>query len=358
MVKKYVEYLNEGKSEFPLIYSVITALAVFKPEYFSFLDSMKNRFFLTDNSFWQGLIIEIKKTPEIKIEKQHLINIKGISVESDWMKLKKCFEASLKIKEKFTDVSAIHILDDGGLIIDNLIIRNKNVDDKVSLTDIENFLGFTARRIYTHPNWDTLVVQWIELMKINLIDEYLKHYIDFLDITPINTWVKYKKTKIKGLGLKIESLPRLYYNSFYDLNIDLSKSTEAFKDFESFKSQFLTIKNDIINKAVLYPLIKEHNTRYETIREILVKHHAISDEAYFRFDSKMNIIEIPAKNDWMEQFNNDVKENFLVNKNKDFIVNLKADNNDIKILIALKYLAPSVLNIKCKIKDNGEDELQ
>src|SRR6266403_710883 len=309
MVKKYNEYLTEGKSEFPLIYSVITALAVFKPEYFDFLNSMKNRFFLTDNSFWQGLIIEIKKTPEIKIEKQHLINIKGINIESDWAKLKKCFEASLKIKEKFADISSIKILNNGGIIIDNNVIRNKNVDDKVSLTDIEKFLGFTARRIYTHDNWDVLITKWVELVKANLKDEFLKHYINFLDIIGEITWETYRNFKMKGLGIKIEALPKLYYSSFYDLNVDLSKTPDAFNDFSTFKSQYLNINN------------------------------------------------IPSKSEWIEKSSTNIKERFLVNENKDFIVELVVDGNDIKILIALKHLAPSLLNIKCKIKENKESEL-
>src|SRR6266403_487336 len=357
MVKKYNEYLTEGKSEFPLIYSVITALAVFKPEYFDFLNSMKNRFFLTDNSFWQGLIIEIKKTPEIKIEKQHLINIKGINIESDWAKLKKCFEASLKIKEKFADISSIKILNNGGIIIDNNVIRNKNVDDKVSLTDIEKFLGFTARRIYTHDNWDVLITKWVELVKANLKDEFLKHYINFLDIIGEITWETYRNFKMKELGIKIEALPKLYYSSFYDLNVDLSKTPDAFNDFSTFKSQYLNIKNDILNKDVLYPLVKEHDVRYDDVHNILLKYHAISDESYFRFDSKMNIINIPSKSEWIEKSSTNIKERFLVNENKDFIVELVVDGNDIKILIALKHLAPSLLNIKCKIKENKESEL-
>jgi hypothetical protein len=354
MVKKYADYLTEGKNDFPLIYSVITALAVFKPEYFDFLNSMKNRFFLTDNSFWQGLIIEIKKTPQIKLEKQHLINIKGINIESDWIKLKKCFEASLKIKEKFSDVSTIRIMNDGGLVCDNNIIRSKG-DTKISITEIEKFLGFTARSVYTHDNWDMLVIKWVELMKEHLKEDFLKHYIHFLDSIGDLSWESYRNFKLKGLGIKIEELPKLYYNSFYDLNIDMSKTKDVFKNFELFLSQYLDIKNDILNKGVLYPLVKENQHRYNEIHDILVKHHAIADESYFRFDSKMNIIEVPSRSEW--SVSNDIKERFLINQHKDFIIELTVDNNNIKFLIGLKHLAPSVLNIKCKIKESKESEL-
>lgn len=357
MVQKYGDFLNESKSNVSLTYSVITALAIFKPEFFEFLNSNKNRYFLTDNSFWQGLILEIKKTTQVRLDKQHLINIKGISVERDWNKLKKCVEAANKIKEKFEILNQIRILNDGGIVINNTLIQSKNNNHKITTADINDFLGFTERKIYTHPRWDMLIKKWVELVKSNLLDSYKTIYIEFLDNIGDIDWNNYVNFKLPGLGIKVLELPKLYYRSFYDLNVDLAKNPKCYIDYNKFIEEYLNLKNELLNKGILLPLIKEHTDRYSKIENLLSKHYGISEESYFRFDNKMNIIEIPSKDNFYSNLNKDVKEKFFTNNSKDFNINLKVDDNDILITINTKYLAPSFIQSKCKIKPFIQDEL-
>jgi hypothetical protein len=355
MVQKYGDFINEGVSSNQLTYSVITALAVFKPDFFTFLDTVKNRYFLTDNSFWQGLILEIKQTPEIKLEKQHLLDIKGISIENDWVKLKKCVSAAAEIKKAFSDITSIKVLSNTGLMINGTyLVRSKREDDKLNNNDIEKYLGFNGREIYGHNLWKYLITHWVELMKTYLKDEYKQHYNFFLEkIEESNgeiNWKTFKNFKVKGLGVKIESLPKLYYNSFYDLNMALSTVKEFFTDYKAFVLDWLNFKNDILNKKILHPLVKKNSNRIDAAKDMLIKFYSLDNEKYYRFDSKLNMIEVPSLHDFNKDSIN-VTEKYTINNRNDLVIIIRSDKILLKVMVAMKGLCPSTITIKSKYEE-------
>jgi hypothetical protein len=361
MIYKYAQYVNEANGSSNLTYSVVTALAVFKPEFFDFLNSMKNRYFLTDNSFWQGMILEVKQTPEIKLDKQHLLDIKGISVENDWNKLKKCIVAAEKIKATFPEIYDIKVLNNSGLLINGTeTIRNKRDDDKLNAEDLTRYLGFDGRAVYSNSHWKYLVKHWVEAMKRHLNEESLKHYNFFLDKIEENDqgidWFTFKQFKIKGLGLRIDKLPKLYYNSFYDLNMAMSVDESCFNDYKAFVIEWLGFKNDILNKKILYPLINQNKGRLDVAKEMLIKYFSLDSQKYYRFDGKLNIIEVPSLEEFtLSSSDMNIKEKYTVNGRKDLIISIQSKRIHLKVMVAMHGLCPSVITIKSRYteKDNG-----
>jgi hypothetical protein len=360
MVQKFGEYINESNGGANLTYSVITALAVFKPEFFEFLNSMKNRYFLTDNSFWQGLILEVKQTPEIKLDKQHLLDIKGISIENDWIKLKKCVSAAEKIKMSFPEISSIRVLNTAGMVINGTdLIRNKRDEDKLNAMDINKYLGFDGRSVYSHNYWKYLVKHWVYAMKKHLNEESLNHYNFFLERIEESkqeiNWQTFKNFKVKGLGIRIDKLPKLYYNSFYELNLAMSVDESCFNDYKAFVVEWLNFKNDILNKKILYPLINQNNNRLEAAQDMLVKYYSLDAQKYYRFDSKLNILEVPSLDDFKSKSADlNIKEKYLINNRKDLIIMIQSEKIHLKVMIAMQGLCPSTITIKSRYDEIGD----
>jgi hypothetical protein len=356
MVQKFVDFVNEGLNSNQLTYSVITALAVFKPEYFSFLDSIKNRYFLTDNSFWQGFILEIKQTPELKLDKQHLMDIKGISVENDWVKIKKCVSAAQEIQKTFSEITSIRVLPNSGMMINGTeLLRSKREEDKLTADDVTKYLGFDGRAVYSHSLWKYMVSHWVESMKKHLNPEYRRYYDMFLDkIEESNKeldWKVYKNFKIKGLGIRIESLPKLYYNSFYELNLALSTLQHCFTDYKAFVLDWLNFKNDVLNKKILHQLINSNKSRNEHAKNMVVKYYSLDNKKYYRFDNKMNVIEVPSLDEFNTNSSVNITEKFLTNSRNDLIILIKSEEIRLKIMVAMKGLCPSTIIIKSKYEE-------
>src|SRR5690606_34525013 len=103
-----------------------------------------------------------------------------------------------------------------------------------------------------------------------------------------------KTSKIKGLGIKVEELPKLYYNNFYQLLKDMISSGEFFSSQRSYLKSWYDIKNEFLNKKILYPYIDEHS-RKPFYKDIFKKHFSVSNHKYFSFTSDLSLREVPSK---------------------------------------------------------------
>lgn len=352
MVQSYTEFINENSSSKNLTYSVLTALAIVDPKFFDFLIEPKNRYQMNDQNFWQSFIYELKKHKNIKMSKDHIMDIKGISVENDWNKLKKCVKASEKINNKFSDIEEIKITSDNQLIIknesDKLNIRNKKPQDKVKQKDLENLLGFDFNDVKKNKTFDVLTQKWISHLENNLKSEYkpwLEYFTDKIENIDYNTFSKFK---VKGLGIKIEDMPKLYYSKLTSFCKDIINKREAFRDFDEFLYEWHTIKYELLYAKIILNLLKDTVDRTEEFKDVVIKYHSLDDHSYHRFNNSLELVEMPSKQEFLNSQDINLTYKYKTNANKDLVVDIKNGNLSLKILISTKDIFPSPIKLKSK----------
>jgi len=362
-IKRFYQYLNESISNNNLLYSAITALAIVNPTFFDFLNDNKQRYFYHDRSFWQAFILELKIQRNIKLKKEHLLNIKGISIENDWAKLKKCVNVAEKIKNKFFNIKEIWINENNEMIVvtnnSKNIFRDKKSDDKIVQSDLEDVLGFSTRNIYSNEKWDKLILKFINLLKNELKPTFLKaleYFTDQIFEKQLNiNWEIYKNFKVDGLGIKLDMLPKLYYNKLYDYCIDVTENKNAFRDYNFFIDKWYDIKNTILNKDIIFNLYNQNKkNRIDSITNIIQKEFSLGNKKYYHFDSNLNITELPPKQSLNIENGMKIHEKFWINEKKSLILELYKDSFSLKILIGLKNIAPSKIIIKEKYEEKGD----
>jgi hypothetical protein len=357
-IKRFVQYIKDERSTNRLLYSLITALAVDKPDMFDFLNDNKNRYLLQDRSFWQSVVFSLKDSKSVKCSKDCLLCIKGISVENDWLYLKQCVKAAETIKKTFYNIQEIEVEHDQLIIktaTDSYVLRDKDIEHNIQDHDIEKLLGFNLYDVYNNGNWKTLVTEFIQLLKDELKPDYLdclKFFTDklFEDEVELD-WDVYCEYRVKGLGVKCESLPKLYYNSLYNFCVDVVNYEDAFRDYKFFIDKWLNTKDKILNRQILIPLIKQNKEKRKSFKNIIQKKFSLSNDEYCRFDNKLNINKIPSKTSIKYGKTKILGEKIWINSKKSLILELKSDIISIKIFMCLCELSLSRLEIKDRYEE-------
>lgn len=356
MIKRFKQFsAEENKVEINLLYSAMTGLAIINPRFFDFLEDNKNRYTYLDRNFWQSFIMEIRTNKKIKVSFKHIQDLKHISIEEDWLELRQCIKAANIIRKKYFNIRRININDDLVVITDTERIRFKDKDYIIEEKDIEKVLGFNLSEIYTKDSWHNLIKQYVEIMKMYLNTEFGKVLQVFLDdmfekqIT-LN-WETFQKHKIKGLGVKVDSLPKLYYNNLYDFSEDVIYHQEAFREYELFLDIWKEKRENVLYYDTIKSLIgKNVKKRKRNFRKFISKIYSIDDENYLTFDKKLNIKQIPSKTNFKKKRLKILSEKTFLNEKNLLVLQIDTNIINIDIVFDNKKLSPSKVKINYEIK--------
>lgn len=346
MVIRYQDFLREGVEKTPqqLLYSIVTALAVFQPQLFCFLDNIKNRYVMADNSLLQTILLELSKDKRIETKDTNGLTI---SVENDWNKLKKCVDAAKSIRTTFPVIKSIQVNNFEMVVItdyDFNVIKNKRY--AVNENDLTTILGFTENDVYDSPMWSALIAKWLEIA-----GKHLKHpfnsYLSQLAHEVQPTWNEYRRKKYSALGLRVDELPRLYYNTLYNYSNDIVYYKEAFKDYNAFCLEWQSVKTDYFNAQIIHPLLNNGLNRDNLFQSLVRKSKGAEPITHYTFDKIGTLVCIPA----IDNINTNsapVTQRILVNKKGETVVVYSNGYESIKILIKTTTFCPSYLKIKAK----------
>lgn len=350
------------------LYGLLTCLAVTDPKFYDFLDNERNRYVYNNSIFINDALFRLNNDQNKKIiydtESYNLLKNSKIDIESDkgWDFLNSVRKAGLEILTTVIDHSMIESVicnyRTNSFIINNThifeptIMLNDNND--ISLFD----LGIKDSDVY-NEEFDSMINTFIKTMVKHLKPEYKSYYNQFYsrieqdknknDISiDFNLYSTYM---IPGIGLRVDNLnmKKLYYNNYMEFIIDLSETEDGFEYYNNFKTEWLNIKNQLLNNNILIPIINNSLPDYDKIIKNIKR---LKDYEYNSFDSDINIINHMSlerfKSEYSMENNEPIK--FFINSKKTLGFIKTFESFSIKILIGfdtnISRIAPGVLTTK------------
>lgn len=358
IIKKYDEYVEKYELNINLLYSAMTGLAILKPTFFDFLNENSNRYSYIDRNFWQSFILELKTNKRLKVSADHIKDLKPISVDKNWLELKRCVKAANIIRNKYFNINRINVTNDDLIIVtDTDRIRFKEQDYKIEQIDIEKLLGFNLSDVYIHKSYDNLIKEFVSLLK-----QYLKPV--FSNVLQVMLDAMFEKGieinndtflnfKLKGLGVKLEELPKLYYNNLYNFSKDVIIHKEAFREYDLVLDIWKEKKKNALYSDIIKSLINDKKNikkRKRNYKKFISKHFSVSDDSYFTFDKELNINNIVSKEEFKSKKTKILSENIFINENNLLVLHIDTNTNSVKIIFDNEYLSPSKIKIDYEFK--------
>lgn len=348
---KQFSNISQVKNRESFIYSELLALAICDISFFNFLNEERNRYIMNDKVFENQFIYEFRK---YNIEIENGVNVLfPICIENDWNFLKDVYNSAINIKKEIPSYNIIIVKKDNSLLIDDKLISGMSKSDMITITDLENVIGVTQKELYV--NFDIIVNEFIIIMKQYMKPEYLNYLNYFLDIyseSNLNlSYENYKTFTIKGLGIKIDSLPKLCYNNLADFCKDVIGYEPAFRDYNLMIDVWKQFKHQTFNIETIVPTIKETDKR-EGFINMVNKLYGLKEESYYRIDSKNNLVHLPSKSEYTCGI---IEEKYKVDSEKNFYISLICDNIEIRVCISIG-LAPYEILISNKLIENIDYE--
>ena len=334
---KQFSKLNTKLNKNDFIYSEITALAYMNPEFFNFLSDERWKYLTQNSVLNNALTFEYDKC-NIIINK----NIIEISIEEHWNFLKDCYKIAMELKNKIPDVTKI-IVDDKALSFISgsniIVLRDKFLTDMI--TQVEKSLGIELIKLY-NKNIDSLIDLFFIHLKTYLKPLYLEGLKYFMDIfyekqLDLN-WSSYKNFKVNGLGYRMDTMPKLYYNNLADYCKDLILIPDAFREYNLFIDSWKDIKNINLNKEYLLPLLKDKISE-DSFLFLVSKYYSLSNKDYYNVDRKCNLLHLPSIEEFKKTFTSNYIISYKTNDEKDLIICVNWGEIELRLKISIG-LAP------------------
>lgn len=344
--------INKQKTREDFLYSELLALSYYNIDFLKFVNEERNRYLMNDSVFQNQFIYELRKyNISIEIGKDSIF---PICIEKDWKFLKDVYKCSIAIKEYIPSSEQIVVCSDNCLLFDSVIVGGKSKNDMVTLSDLEMVLGTTKEEIYM-SNFDSIVRETVYTFQQYMKPEYLNHLNYFLDIYEESgldmTYSNYKNFKVQGLGVRIETLPKLCYNNLADYCNDVISYENAFRDYSLMVDTWNDFKHKKFNIGILIPLIK-HKDKKEGFKNLVSKIYGLKDVEFYRFDSKNKAVFLPSKTEYNCS---NLEEKYKMDINKNFYLSLFCENIEVRILVSLGKV-PYEIEISNKLIENIDYE--
>lgn len=323
-MKKFT-FIDNNKTIKDYLYSELMVLALFNPDFYNFLDDEKNRYIMNDKVFENDFIYNIRNYNVIYND---VTPIFPISIEKDWEILKTIRTLASKCQFNFSTIE----LSKGKLKLDDILIWDGN---EFNLPVIE-------------INMDSLIKEFIVLLKSYLLPKYENTIIDFLDmIKEMNIEITYdsiKNIKTKGLGFRFDELPKLYYNNLFDYILDIWQYAPGIRDYQLFLDIWDDRKKTLL-KQIILPCL--NGIDEEFFKNIVVEYFSLNNKDFYSFTDDLNIIHLPNKKDFLDKLE-PIKKKIKSNKNGDIILCFESGDLELKLYFSLENLE---LNRILKIND-------
>lgn len=360
MIFKYNEFLAENydAKPAPSSFFVLVAVAIFKPEIFGFLSKVANRYTMSASEVNQLVLLEVRNHKNIIFRSASDSPKVVISdLESSWSMIKKANESAQQIRVAFPEITAVYVsgteleVETGDSINS---IRRKQTSRPVNKI-VTSALQFDEQEIYRMEAWEHLVSKWTEMLRENLVTDAAA-FVDKITNHKAPTWSTYLSRRKDTLGIKIPSLPRLYYNNLLDLSKDIVHEREMFTDYDHFMDGWMGVKASVFVKELMVPVLrakllqaKQAGTLSTLFSEINAELSGVSTNTYFTLNSKGALVKIEPADSTNEQ--GEVTYKLLTNKQSEVIVTLTDTVKTVKILVGTTLLAPS--HLKISVRKNG-----
>lgn len=316
------------------LYSELTALAYFNPQFFDFLNDERWKYLTQDSVINNSIMFEMQKWNIELMDKKPLV----VCVEEHWSYLHDMYKIALQLKSRFPDSNKILVGDKIlNFIIgdDTVIFRDKIQVDMITQLDLEQCLGMETIKLY-NKNIDSLISLYISHLKNYLKPAYIEGLKYFLDIfyekrMDLN-WFNYKNYKVEGLGFRQDTLPKLYYNNLADYCKDLLGYEPAFREYSLVIDAWKEIKNNTLNKEYLLPLFKD-KIKEDSFLYLIGKYYSLANKDYYKADRNGDLIHLPSKEEFRNSFSGDYIVSYKTNEFKDLIVCITWGNIEMRIKI-------------------------
>jgi hypothetical protein len=247
----------------------------------------------------------MKYGDKLKWEIPNTINNIELDIEKNWNMLKNIKHKSDILRNKYEEIKNVTFTKDG------LIINN---DDKLFFNDTKKYsskkifdtlFGINDTLIYSQEQkLDTLVRYWLKLVFRHAspeTKEYIENFI-FDNIIHQITFKEYFKISAnedyKYLGVRIKSLDK-NFKKLHQLLAVLYKNPAYWIDYNGFKEKWQYIKNSILNKQIILPILNEQvdNAKLKNnVLHFLADHFNIKDDSYTDINT---LQQLPSKNQFL-----------------------------------------------------------
>jgi len=344
---KQFSNINQVKSRDSFLYSELLALALCDISFFQFLDEERNRYIMNDKVFENQFVYEIRNHSIVIEDGKEVLF--PICIENDWDMLQDIYKSAINIKKEIPAHTTITVNNDNSILMDDKLIAGKSKHDMITITDLEQVLGVTQEELY--GSFDTLVNECINIMKQYMKPEFLSYLNYFLDIyseSNLNlSYENYKTFTIQGLGIRIESLPKLCYNNLGDFCKDVIDYEPAFRDYSLMIDTWKQYKHQTFNIDTLVPTIKGVDKK-DGFVNMVNKLYGLKKESYYRLDSQNNLVHLPSSSEFKCDI---ITEKYKVDSDKNFYLSLICENIEVRICISIG-LAPYEISISNKLIEN------
>ncbi len=328
--------ISESNRKEDIIYSELTALCYLNEEFFDFLEDEKWKYQLNDNVFNTSLYFELEKSKNLKFLNNERIEV---CIGKDWEYLKCCKKIATELKSKVPVCESI-IVSEGILNFHTSsgveVFRGKRRSEMVNILDLEKCLGVSTNQLYGEKI-DGYIQLFINHLNEYLKPEYLKAIKYFTDIfREMNEALKYemyKNFKTKGLGIRMENMPGLYYNNLCNYCKDLVGIKEAFREHDLMMSHWLSIKKDWLNNKYLLPIFKD-TVKPESFLYLIEKYYSLANIGYFSIDNNCDLLRLPSKKEFEKELGEYGEVSFKTDKNTDFLVSVNWSEIEAEIKVS------------------------
>ncbi len=317
---------------------IILGLALVNPNMLDFLNDIKNKYTLNSQVLQQLMKYTVMKySDKLNWEIPNNINNIDIDIEKSWNMLKKIQQKVNILLNKHEDIKKVTFTKDGLIInnTDNLFYKDKKKYSSRKIFD--SIFGINDNLIYAHEDkLNSLIRFWLKLVFKHASPETKGYIEEFIFDNMINevTFKEYFKItaneEYKYLGLRIKSLDR-NFKKLYQLLSVLYKNPAYWIDYNGFKEKWQYVKNEILNKQIILPIMQEKiDTKAikNNVLHFLADHFNIQDDEY----TNINTLEqMPSKNQFLNSKIN-LSISFWNNDNFDFIYIIKCLTLDNKEL--------------------------
>jgi len=317
---------------------IILGLTLVNPNLLDFLNDIKNKYVMNSQVLQQMMKYTVMKFGDrLKWEIPNSINSIDIDIEKNWNMLKKIKHKANILLNKYEEIKSVKFTKNGLVInnSDSLFYTDKKKYSSRKIFD--SLFGINDSLIYSQENkLDTLIRYWLKLVFRHASPETKGYIEEFIFDNMINevTFKEYFKITAnedyKYLGLRIKSLDR-NFKKLYQMLVVLYKNPAYWNDYKTFKEQWQYIKNEILNKQIILPILNDKidtKTLKNNVLHYLADHFNVQDEEY----TNINTLEqMPTKNQFLNS-----KINLVIsywnNDNFDFVYIIKCLSLDNKEL--------------------------
>lgn len=283
-------------------------------------------------------------------------NFPSFNLLRNYNRVKYALKKAKEIENHFKEIKDIIIIDQG-LIVNNIPLLNlRRSSSKLSKIS-QHFFGIEDNEIYNNQLMNHLIKKWIQIL-FRYMNECGRDVLEnFLFDTQINEVDNnnYFKWKINVEEMQHIGFYLPFYNKYYkylsDFCRDVSLDSQFFNDYNRFSNEWNYLKNEILNKKIILPLIKEKlNNNYidELFKRLIIEEKGLKDFEY------INIKDMQAKEEKDEILNSqlNLKYDYWVDKSNNFVIRITSDFNFyILIKIGWNCFAPAS-KVGYKIKFN------